>query len=253
MANTEHDQIEIPVEPNAAPQPPDEDIDPAAAAFTRLEEEMALMRRAVQQLAAERADIVIPDYDSTLKEMAKQLGAVGGYLKGMTAHPAMQLTPETVADRIAVAAQSARRADQDQIVQSRAELQHATRELRTITNTVRTSADHRITVVRTALAGALVGALIWSFMPGAIARALPDSWHLPERMATRMLDAPNATEAGIRLIRSHDPEGWKVMQFGARLEAQNREALAACTAKAEKTGAPARCSVMVDHRSDRAL
>jgi len=36
MANTEHDQIENPVEPNAAPQPPDEDIDPAAAAFTRL-------------------------------------------------------------------------------------------------------------------------------------------------------------------------------------------------------------------------
>ena len=233
MANTEHDQNEIPVEPYVAPQPPDADIDPAAAAFTRLEEEMALMRRAVQQLAAERADIVIPDYDPTLKEMAKQLAAVGGYLKGMTSHPAMQLTPETVADRIAVAAQSARRADQDQIVQSRTELQHATRELRAITNTVRTAANQRAIVLRTAIASTLAGALVWSFLPGAVARALPDSWHLPERMATRMLDAPTATEAGIRLIRSQDPEGWKALQIGARLEAQNREALSACNAKAK--------------------
>lgn len=245
MANTERDQIEIPVELNAAPQPTDEGIDPAAAAFTRLEEEMALMRRAVQQLAAERADIVIPDYDSTLKEMAKQLGAVGGYLKSMTAHPAMQLTPETVADRIAVAAQSARRADQDQIVQSRAELQNATRELRTITNTARTSADQRAIVLRTAIASTFAGALIWSFLPGAVARALPDSWHLPERMATKMLDAPTSTDAGIRLIRSEDPEGWQAMQSGARLEAQNREALSACNAKAKKTGASVRCSIMV--------
>lgn len=245
MTNTDHDQIEIAVEPKAASQPTDADIDPAAAAFTRLEEEMALMRRAVQQLAAERADIVIPDYDPTLKEMAKQLGAVGGCLKSMKAHPAMQLTPETVADRIAVAAQSARRADQDQIVQSRTELQHATQELRAITSKVRTSADQRAIVLRTAIASALAGALVSSFLPGAVARALPDSWHLPERMATRMLDAPTATEAGIRLIRSQDPEGLKAMQFGARLEAQNREALEACRAKAEKAGAPARCNVMV--------
>jgi hypothetical protein len=60
-----------------------------------------------------------------------------------------------------------------------------------------------------------------------------------------MLDAPTATEAGIRLIRSQDPEGWKALQSGAQLEAQNREVLSACKAKAEKTGAPVRCSVMV--------
>jgi hypothetical protein len=250
MTNTEHEQIGIAVEPKAAPQAPDEGIDPAAAAFTRLEEEMALMRRAVQQLAAERADIVIPDYDSTLKEMAKQLGAVGGYLKGMTAHPAMQLTPETVADRIAVAAQSARRADQDQIVQSRTELQHATREFRAIANSVRTSADQRANVMQTAIASVIAGALLWSFLPGAVARALPDSWHLPERMAARMVDAPTVTEAGIRLIRSQDPEGWQVMQSGARLEVENRQALSACRAKVDKSVAPVSCSILVGRRSD---
>jgi hypothetical protein len=34
------------------------------------------MRRAVQHLAAERADIVIPDYGTTLTDMAKRMGAI---------------------------------------------------------------------------------------------------------------------------------------------------------------------------------
>src|SRR3546814_15871804 len=89
-----------------------------------------------------------PSGHGYLKEMAKHLGAVGRYMKDLTAHPAMQLTPETVGDRIAVAAQSARRADQDQIVQSRTELQHATRELRAITTNARTTADQRAIVMR---------------------------------------------------------------------------------------------------------
>src|SRR3546814_18690101 len=92
---------------------------------------------------------------------------LGRYMKDLTAHPAMQLTPETVGDRIAVAAQSARRADQDQIVQSRTELQHATRELRAITNHARTTADQRAIVMGTAIASVLAGALLWSFLPGS--------------------------------------------------------------------------------------
>src|SRR3546814_4076788 len=82
---------------------------------------------------------------------------LGRYMKDLTAHPAMQLTPETVGDRIAVAAQSARRADQDQIVQSRTELQHATRELRAITTNASTTADQRAIVMWTAIASVQIG------------------------------------------------------------------------------------------------
>lgn len=35
--------------------------------------------------------------------------------------------------------------------------------------------------------GLLAGMLIWSFLPGAIARSLPESWHVPEWMAARTL------------------------------------------------------------------
>lgn len=41
------------------------------------------MRRAVQHLAAARADIVIPDYGTTLTEMAKRLGEIDECLENM--------------------------------------------------------------------------------------------------------------------------------------------------------------------------
>jgi C4-dicarboxylate-specific signal transduction histidine kinase len=67
------------------------------------------MRRAVQHLAAERADIVIPDYGTTLTDMAKRMGAISESLKGMAGHPAMQMTPDSIGNRIAAAAEAARR------------------------------------------------------------------------------------------------------------------------------------------------
>ena len=50
-----------------------EPMDPAAAAFSRLEGEIALMRRAVENLTTEKANIEIPDYNPTLGEMAQHL------------------------------------------------------------------------------------------------------------------------------------------------------------------------------------
>jgi len=58
---------------------------------------MALMRRAVEHLAAEKADIVIPDYSTTLGEMAKRLSAIAQGLVAIADKPAVQLTPEGLA------------------------------------------------------------------------------------------------------------------------------------------------------------
>src|SRR3546814_12683610 len=75
----------------------DDDIetdDTAAEAFARLEGEVALVRRAVQQLAAEKAEIRIPDYSRTLGEMVKRLGSAEQALNRIADKPAMELTPE---------------------------------------------------------------------------------------------------------------------------------------------------------------
>ena len=82
--------------------------DPATEAFTRLEHQLALMRRAVEHLAAERADIVIPDYGATLSGMSTNLAAVDQSLKAIGQMPALQFTPEDMGKRIEQTARSAR-------------------------------------------------------------------------------------------------------------------------------------------------
>lgn len=153
--DTDADDVELilDLEPEPEPEPdpdPDPDpptldtaADPAAEAFARLEGELALMRRAVQHLAAERADIVIPDYGATLTDMAKRMGAIGDSLKTMAGHPAMQMTPDSIGNRIAVAAEAARRSDQDRISQARSDLNHAAQEMRSVTAHARTAAEQR--------------------------------------------------------------------------------------------------------------
>ena len=72
---------------------PQQPNDPAAQAFAQLRGEVALLRRAVEQLASERADIVLPDYSATLGKIALTLGEIGGDMQQMAASPALEVTP----------------------------------------------------------------------------------------------------------------------------------------------------------------
>src|SRR3546814_4420576 len=51
----------------------------------------------------------------------------------------------------------------------------------------------------TGIAGLFGGSLLWSAVPGIVARALPASWHVPERIAARTLRL-DIRDAGKRLI-----------------------------------------------------
>ena len=129
--DTDADDVELTLDLEPEPEPDPDPLtsvtvtDPAAEAFARLEGELALMRLAVQHLAAERADIVIPDYGATLTDMAKRMGAISESLKGMAGHPAMQMTPNSIGNRIAAAAEAARRSDQDYVQLMREKFGHS--------------------------------------------------------------------------------------------------------------------------------
>lgn len=237
--------LDLEPEPDPDPPVPDATGDAAAEAFARLEGELALIRRAVQHLAAERADIVIPDYGTTLTDMAKRMGAISESLKGMAGHPAMQMTPDSIGNRIAAAAESARRSDQDRISQARSDLHHATQEMRSVTAHARTLVEQRQQLYQVAGGAFLAGILLWSFLPGTIARAMPDSWHWPERMAARMVNEPSVLDAGIRLIRSQNQRAWDAMLEVAKIERENRAVIQSCKAKAAKQRAPVVCSVKI--------
>lgn len=249
--DTDDVELSLDLEPEPEPHPanPDTAGDPAAEAFARLEGELALMRRAVQHLAAERADIVIPDYGPTLTDMTKRMGAISESLKGMAGHPAMQMTPDSIGNRIAAAAEAARRSDQDRISQARSDLSQAAQEMRNVTAHARTAAEQRQQLYQVAGGALLAGILLWSFLPGTIARVMPESWHWPERMAARMVDASSRWDAGAQLMQSDSPEAWNSLVQAADIQRDNRDAIDACRKTAATSQQTVRCTVKIRQSS----
>ncbi len=219
--------------------------DPAAEAFARLEGELALMRRAVQHLAAERADIIIPDYGATLTEMTKRLEDMAENLDCIEEHPAMQVTPDSFGRRIEAAAEAARRGDQTLINNAYNELRQATQDMRGVTSHARNSTDQRRTVFQAVGGGMLGGILLWSFLPGTIARSVPESWHWPERMAARMVGESSRWDAGTRLMRTESPQALNALERAADLLRDNRDAIEACQKSAANAKQPVRCTVRI--------
>lgn len=249
--DTDTDDVELTLDLDPEPDPPAPEAagDPAAEAFARLEGELALMRRAVQHLAAERADIDIPDYGGTLTEMAKRMSAISESLKGMAGHPAMQMTPDSMGNRIAAAAETARRTDHDRISQARDDLHHAAQAMRSVTAHARTAVEQRQQLYQVAGGALLAGILLWSFLPGTIVRAMPDSWHWPERMAARMVGEGTRWDAGERLMQSDSAEAWSALAQAAEIQRDNRDAIDACRKNAAASQQPVRCTVRI--RSER--
>lgn len=222
-----------------------ETADPAAAAFSRLEGEIALMRRAVENLATEKANIDIPDYNPTLGEMAQHLNTATKTLAAIAAKPAMEMTPETMAQRMDNAARQARQSDREQIGAAENRYDHAVRELGRMVASAKTAHEQREWLAWTGGGGVLAGCLLWAIIPGPITRALPESWHMPEKVATRVLGEPSVWEAGARLLRVGSPEAWRAISDAADMRHQNRETIANCEKSAAQTKRTVKCTVKV--------
>ena len=160
--------------------------DPATQAFARLEGEMALVRRAVEHLAAEKAAITIPDYTATLGEIAQRLAATAQGMKTLAARPAMQLTPDEMAGRIDTAAAKARRTDHAALTESHRRFDGASHDLRAVVRSAHSAADQFRQLRLMAAGGVLAGVLLWSTFPGIIAS-----------LKSEIPDAPPSLDADI--------------------------------------------------------
>ena len=227
----------------------EEDHNPAAEAFSRLEREMALVRRAVEHLAAEKADITIPDYTTTLGEISQRLGAAYQTLDVIAAKPAMELTPERLAQRIDQAARQARQTDHHELHRARERYDHASRELNGVVATIR-AADEQVRHLWWAAGGGLLaGCLLWAILPGVLLRALPDSWHGPEMMAAHIVGETSMWEAGARLMQAGSPQTWNALNLATRILRDNRDAIEECQKTAARTNKPVRCTVEIETAS----
>ncbi|RYM05604.1 DUF6118 family protein [Sphingobium cupriresistens] len=219
--------------------------DPATLAFTRLEQEMALLRRAVEHLAAEKAEIVIHDYGKTLAEIARRIGAMAETLAALAAMPALKMTPEAFADRMDMAAAMARHEDHAALVEAKRALAETTRDLRTAIGSAATIDAQRRNRRLWAIGGFAAGCLLWSALPGFAARAMPIGWHLPERIEARTMGEPLLWDAGIRLMHADNPQAWQEIVATTRMQDDNRDALTACQHRATKARMSVQCTIMV--------
>ncbi|WP_298199182.1 DUF6118 family protein [Novosphingobium sp.] len=157
----------------------------------------------------------------------------------------MQMTPDSIGNRIAAVAEAARRSDQDRISQARSDLNHAAQEMRSVTAHARTAAEQRQQLYHMAGGAVLASVLLWSFLPDTIARAMPESWHWPERMAARMVGSSSRWDTGSRMMKSDSPEAWNALVQAAEIQRDNRDAIAACRKAAATSQQAVRCTVSV--------
>lgn len=219
--------------------------DPAAAAFSRLEGEIALMRRAVENLATEKANIDIPDYSDTLGEMAESLAAVADTLDTIAAKPAMAITPEGMAQRMDQAARSARQSDREQIAAAETRYDHAMRDLTKVVASAWSASYQREYLRWAACGGVLAGCLLWAIVPGILARQLPESWHMPERIVMRTLREPSVWDAGVRLLKVGSPLGWREISDAAEMRDRNKKTIDDCERAAKKSKKAVRCRITI--------
>jgi hypothetical protein len=237
----------------------DDDIqeggDPAEA-FDRLRaviegqnRELALLRRAVEGLAAERAHIDVPDYSETLGRMQQGVDATADRIAVINdviaRSPALAMTPEQMAQRIAAAGNAARREDQAALAKAGEDKARIMAELRAVAGSAWTRADQKNRQLWFGLGGMAIGILAWSILPGLVARDVaPASWQWPERMAARTLDLP-MWEGAQRMMRAASPEAYAAIAAGDRIITANRAVLEACRKRANKTREEVRCTVSV--------
>jgi len=154
-------------------------------AFEELRREVSLTRAALEGLTAARERI--PDYTATLGAILEQQKSTGLAVSRIMKAPAISLSPDAMVAEISKAGTAARAADAKLIHDARDALSRSIGSVDMIV-----ARGHAINrrweeQIWTAIVGLIAGILLWSFLPGTIARAAPATWHLPEWMAARMM------------------------------------------------------------------
>lgn len=209
--------------------------DPAADAFERLRLEVALLRRAVEGLAAD-GGAEPNDYSPTLARLSKAVGEVNTQVTALGERPVLALPPDQLGSLFQVAAARVLARPVVTLEREQAVLSQATEALRAArqADMARTRSWRRMASLIGA--GALTGALLWGLLLGPLVRMLPDSWSAPERLAAATLALPMAP-AGERLLRRSDPEAWEAVTLVRRLPDTQVDALRRCLSRPADTKA----------------
>lgn len=200
--------------------------DPAADAFERLRLEVALLRRAVEGLAADAGAEPI-DYSPTLARLSKALAEVNTQVRALGEQPVLALAPDQLGSLFQTAAARVLARPVVTLEREQAVLSQATEALRAARQADMARAGSRRRTAGLLGVGALAGALLWGLLLGPLARMLPASWAAPERLAAATLAQPMPL-AGERLLSRGDPQTWEIVRLVRRLPDRQRSELGRC-------------------------
>jgi hypothetical protein len=203
--------------------------DPAADAFERLRSGVALLRRAVEGLAA-AAGAEPVDYSPTLAELSDAVAEVSAQVTALGERPALALGPEQLGGLLHQAAGRMLAKPVAELERERAVLGQATEALRTARQADMARSRSWRRTASLLGAGALAGAILWGLLLGPLARMLPAAWGAPERLASATLALPMAP-AGERLLRRGDPGEWYAVQLVRRLPDSQMVELRRCISR----------------------
>jgi hypothetical protein len=140
------------------------ELDPAAEAFEVLRGEVALMRRAVMGLAAERAVLEIPDYSESLGEITRMVSAIGRRLVALSELPAFALSPHDISRQITAASETVRSENRQIIMLSRNAFQQTVADLTLRLQSAREADNQKRWLIWSASGGALAGMFVGAFV-----------------------------------------------------------------------------------------
>ncbi|MGY2737314.1 DUF6118 family protein [Sphingomonas sp. UYP23] len=234
---------------------PAEAFDRLRAAIEGQDRELALLRRAVEGLAAERGTIDVPDYTETLGVLQQDVNTATGRITAigqiLAQAPALAMTPEQMAQRIAAAGSAARREDQAALAKAGEDKARVMADLRAIAGSAWTRADQKNRQLWFGLGGAAIGIFAWAILPGLVAREVaPTSWQWPERMAARTVNLP-MWQAGGQLLATADPATYRAIVGADRIVTANREAIEGCSKAAARKRETVRCTIKVESEKKR--
>jgi len=178
--------------------------DDPTQAFENLRQEISLLHTAIQGLTAAREKM--PDYNPTLGAISRQLAAMMEGIARIEQAPAVKLTPALMVQHLAKAAADARADDKRQMDEARVDLHQVIGRIDGIVVRARSTDHQRKRELWMMLCAFLAGILLWSFLPGMIARSLPESWHVPQWMAARTLGKEQAASNGPFIENDNPPE-----------------------------------------------
>jgi hypothetical protein len=225
LASADKGQVTVTAQLLVQSSAADEDL--AAAAFDGIRAEMTLLRLAVQQLASERAQIIVPDYSETLGDIIERAKKHSQCFKQIIESPALLQTAQTIAAQIIHQGKAARAEEAQALETARSGLATAANAIIERVNSARTRDEQNQRLWIVGAVSATLFTILGTAVPGIINRAAPAAWHWPERSAARSLGMP-LSDAGLHLIRTENPAYAQTLIQTAQIIHDNSQALKKC-------------------------